>query len=174
MRTIAEMNLLIRACMELPVGLHLTTDPFREGWELVQREDAGELKKRMRTSGRNLIRIGDGIQKSGLGDTSQEAIDRALQRALRMISERIPAVEVGQVSLTQYPWFCLARVTAIPYWIQQSSASLVPDRATLVAAARRRGRPPRQADALDSPFAGAIPRLTQELISYQGVQNDPR
>jgi len=173
-RAIAEMNLLIRACMELPVGLQLTSDPFREGWELVQREDAGELKKRMRTSGRNLIKIGDGILKIGLGDTSQEAIDCALKRALRMISERIPAVEVGEIRLTPYPWFCLARVTAFPYWIQQNSASLVPDRATLGAAAPRRGRPPRQADALDSAFASAIPRLTQELISSPGVQDDSR
>ena len=45
MRTIAEMNMLIRAWMELPAGLQLTTDQFREGWEIVQPEEAGELKK---------------------------------------------------------------------------------------------------------------------------------
>jgi hypothetical protein len=106
-RTIAEMNLLIRACMELPAGLRLTTDQFREGWELVQPEDAGELKRRMRKSERSLIRIGDGILKSGLGDTSQEAVNCALKRALRMIGECIPAVEVGEINLTRYPWFCV-------------------------------------------------------------------
>jgi hypothetical protein len=157
-RTIAEMNLLIRACVELPIGLQLTKHQFREGWKVVQPEDAGELKKWMRTSGRNFIKIGDGILKIGLGDTSEEAIERALQRALRMISEHIPAVEVGEIRLRRYPWFCLARVTALPYWIQQSSASPVPDRATLLAPALRRGRPRRQAVALDSQFASAIPR----------------
>jgi len=173
-RTISEMKLLIRARMELPVGLQLTTDQFPDGWELVEPKEAGELKKRMRTRGRNLIRIGDGIVKSGLGDTWQEAIDCALKRALRMIREPISAVEVGEIRLTRYPWFCLARVTAFPYWIQQSSASPAPDRATLLAPAPRRGRPPRQADALDSHFASAIPRLARELISSQGVQNDSR
>jgi len=173
-RTIVEMNLLIRACMELPVGLQLTTDQFREGWELVQPEDAGELKRRMRKSERNLIRIGDGILKGGLGDTSREAINCAIKRALRMINERIAVVEVGEIKLTRYPWFCLARVTVFPFWIQLSSASEVPDRATLLAPAPRRGRPPCRADALDSQFAGAIPGLTQELISSPGVQNDSR
>jgi hypothetical protein len=82
-------------------------------------------------------------------------------------------VEVGEIKLTRYPWFCLARVTVFPYWIQQSSASEMPDRATLLMPLRRRGRP-RQAYALDSPFVRAIPRLTQELISSPGVQNDSR
>jgi hypothetical protein len=173
-RTIAEMNLLIRACMELPAGLQLTTDQYRDGWELLQPEQAGELKRRMRTGERNLIRIGDGILKSGIGDTSQEAINCALKRALRMISERIPAVEVGEIKLMRYPWFRLARVTVFPYWIQQSSAAAVPDRATLLAPEPRRGPTPRQADALDSQFASAIPHLTQQLISSQGVQNDSR
>jgi hypothetical protein len=54
-RTIAEMNLPVRACLELPVGRQLTTDQFRESWELVQPEDAGKLKRGMQTSERNLI-----------------------------------------------------------------------------------------------------------------------
>ena len=66
MCTIAETDLLIRACMDLRVGRQLTTDQFRERWELVQPKDAGELKNRMRTSGRKFIKIGDGIVKSGL------------------------------------------------------------------------------------------------------------
>lgn len=164
MRTIAEMNLLVRARMELPDGLELATDQFREGWESVQSDDAGRLKKKMRASGWNFIKIGDGILKSGIGDTSQEAIAGALKHALRMISEHFPAVEVGDIRLTRYPWFCLARVTVFPYWIQQSSATAVPDRATLLASTPRRGRP-RQADALDMKSASGIPHLTQALIS---------
>lgn len=79
MRTIAEMNLLVRARMEVPVGFKLATYEFREGWESIQSEDAVGLKKKMRTSGWNFIKIGDGILKSGIGDTSQEAIAGALK-----------------------------------------------------------------------------------------------
>lgn len=172
MRTIAEMSLLVRARMELPVGLELATDEFRAGWEFVQSGDAGELDKKLRTRGWNFVKIGDGLLKSGIGETSQEAIAGALNLALCKIGEHFPAVEVGNIILTRYPWFCLARVTVFPYWIQQSSVSPVPDRATLLAPAPRRGRPPRQADALDSQFAGAIPRLTQALSLSQGLQND--
>lgn len=64
MRTIAEMNLLIRACVDRHC-LQLTADHFRKGWQLVQPEDAGELKRRMRASEWNFIRIGAGILKSG-------------------------------------------------------------------------------------------------------------
>ena len=174
MPTITEMNLLVRARMELPGGLELATYQFREGWESIQSEDAGRLKKKMRTSGWNFIKIGDGILKSGIGDTSQEAIAGALKLALRMVSEYFPAVEVGDISLKRYPWFCLARVTVSPYWIQRSSASPVSDRAAVLASAPRRGRPPRQADALDPQFASALPRLTQVPISSQEVQNDSR
>jgi len=173
-RTIAEMNMLIRVWMELPPGLQLTTDQFREGWEIVQPEEAGELKRRMRTSERKLIRIGDGILKNGLGGTSREAIDCALKRALRTISERVAAVEVGEIKLMRYPWFCLARVTVFPYWIQQSSGSEVPARAALLAPAPRRGRPPRQADLLDQTFAGDTLGLTHVPELSQRLQNDSR
>ena len=77
--------------MELPVGLELATDQFREGWESIQSEDAGRFKKIMRTRGWNFIKIGDRILKSGIGDTSQEAIACALKLALRMRSEHFPA-----------------------------------------------------------------------------------
>ena len=174
MRTIAEMDMLIRAWMELPAGLQLTTDQFREGWQIVQPEEAGELKKKMRTGEWNLIRTGDGILKSGLGDTSREAINCAIKRALRTISERIAAVEVGEIKLMRYPWFCLAGVTVFPYWIQQSSGSEMPDRATLLAPAPRRGRPPRQPDLLDQSFADDISGITQAPDLSQRLQNDSR
>ena len=34
MRIIAELNLLLRAGVELPEGLKLATDEFLEGWNL--------------------------------------------------------------------------------------------------------------------------------------------
>jgi len=167
--TITEMNLLVRARMELPGGLELATYQFREGWESIQSEDACRLKKKMRTSGWNFIKIGDGILNSGIGDTSQEAIAGALKLALRMISEHLPAVEVGDISLTRYPWFCLARVTVFPCWIQQSPASLVPDRVTLLRPAPRAAAAPsrcarfanRQRAVSSQTSADFIPRVAE-------------
>lgn len=123
MRTIAATDLFVRARMELPAGLELATDQFREGWKSIQPEDAGRLKREMRTSGWSFIKTGNGILGSGLGDTSQEAIAGALKLALRTISQHFPAVEVGDIRLTRYPWFCLASVIVYPYWIQQSPAA---------------------------------------------------
>ena len=33
MRKIAELNMLLRTRIELPVGLEFATDEFREGWK---------------------------------------------------------------------------------------------------------------------------------------------
>lgn len=58
MRTIAEMNLLVRARMELPVGFKMATYEFREGWESIQSEDAVGLKEKLRTNGWDFTRNG--------------------------------------------------------------------------------------------------------------------
>lgn len=171
MRTIAEMNLLVRVNMELPAGLKLATDEFREGWEFIQSEDAGWLDKKLRKRGWNFVKIGDGLLKTGIGETSQEAIAGALKLALCRVGELFPAAQVGKIKLTRYPWFCLARVRVYPYWIQRDPAIPAPN---WMAPVPRRGRLPRQAEALDRQFAGAVPRLTQVLNSTQTLQDDSR
>jgi len=110
MRTIAELNLLLHTTAELPTGLKLTTEEFDEGWSFVRRVDARRLEKRIHTRGWNFIRFAAGSLRSGIGDTSQEAIASALKLALRRVSNHSNAVEVEHIELTRYPWFFLARV----------------------------------------------------------------
>ena len=118
MRKIAETNILLRARVELPSGLTLATEEFREGWDLVQTGKATGLRKKIQTLGWNFIKAGDGSLRSGVGDTSQEAIASALKLVLRRVSNDFNAVEVGHIQLTEYPWFFLARVWVNPYRIQ--------------------------------------------------------
>jgi len=126
MRTIAELNLLLHTTAELPSGLKLTTEEFDEGWSFVRRVDARRLEKRIHTRGWNFIRFAGGSLRSGIGDTSQEAIASALKLALRRVSNHSNAVEVEHIELTRYPWFFLARVRVYPYRIQESSALEIP------------------------------------------------
>ncbi len=140
MRTIAELNVLLRERTELPVGLKLATVEFREGWNFVRSADARRLEKRIQARGWNFIRIADGSLRSGVGDTSQEAIASALKLALRRVSKHFNAVEVEHIELTQYPWFFLARVRVYPYRIQQGAVLPVPDEAFPVPIASRQGR----------------------------------
>lgn len=121
MHTIAAMNLLLRMQAELPQGFSLATDEFREGWNFSRSIGAGRMGKRLLSQGWSLLRMDGAAQRSGVGNSAQEAIASALTLALRHIAEHFNAVEIEHIELTQYPWFFLARVRIMPYCIQQGA-----------------------------------------------------
>ena len=47
MHTIAAVNLLLRARVELPEGFSRATEEFREGWSFSRSVDVGRLGKRL-------------------------------------------------------------------------------------------------------------------------------
>ncbi len=125
MPIISERNVLLRARVEVPAGLKLMTKEFREGWTFVA-GDSSQVAKKIRTGGWSFVKIADPSLRSGVGETSQEAIAGALALALRRISEHFNAVEVEHIELTQYPWFCLARIRIYSYRIQQRAVTSLP------------------------------------------------
>jgi hypothetical protein len=124
---IEELSVLLRAKIELPVNFKLATEEFRDGWIFARTTNAQRLEKKIVNRGWNFIKIGDDSLRSGIGDTSQEAIARALSVALRQLHDHFNALEVRHIELTQYPWFCLARVSVCPYRIQRDAVAAVPD-----------------------------------------------
>ena len=171
MQAITEMNMLVRTDIGLPDNLKLTTDEFREGWNIARLVDAHRLEKRIVSLGWSFTRMGDGLQRSGVGDTSHEAIASALKLALRHISAYFNAAEVGHIELTQYPWFFLARVRVDPFRIQQGAAMAMPEEARAIPALHRQRRLPIDAEVLYPHFGSALPLLKQMLISSQGAEN---
>ena len=113
MRNIAELTMLLRERVELPDGLELATEEFREGWNSVRSGDVHWLDKKIRMRRWHFMWIAEESLRSGVGQTSQEAIASALKLALRRVSEHFNAAEVEHIELTKYPWFFLARVTVI-------------------------------------------------------------
>jgi len=170
MRTIAERNVLLRARIALPDGLKLATDEFREGWEFVRAYDARRLEKQIVLHGWNFIRIADESLRSGVGETSQEAIAGALKLALRRISAHFNAAEVEHIELTQYPWFILARVRVYPFRIQQGAIMPVSDSAEVTPVSHRQRRLPVHAEALYPQFASVIPQLKEMLVLSRTAQ----
>jgi hypothetical protein len=170
MRNIAELNLLLRVRVELPAGLKLATEDFREGWSFVRSGDARQLGEKIQARGWSFIRIADGLLKSGVGETSQEAIAGALKLALRNVSAYFNAVEVDHIELTQYPWFFLARVRVNPYRIQQGVVLPVSDEAVTAPAAPRKRRLPPQAAELYPKFGSDISRLKEMLVLSRNSQ----
>ncbi len=165
MRNISERNMLLRAQGELPIGLNLVTDEFREGWCFVQRANAERLENKIRAAGWSCIRIADGVLRSGVGSTLKEATANALKLTLRHISAHFNAVEVEHIEITQYPWFFLVRVRVYPYLIQQGAILPVADDAAYLSTIPRRSRPAYKPAAPFPPFAVAMPQLKQMLIS---------
>jgi hypothetical protein len=121
MQKIAELTMLLRGRVELPANLNLVTEEFQEGWSFVQSGDTHWLDKEIRQRGWHFMWIGEGSRRGGVGQTPQEAIAGALKLALRRVSERFNAAEVGSIELRKYPWFVVAKVKVYPYQIQQGS-----------------------------------------------------
>jgi len=170
MRNIAELNMLLRMQVGLPDGLKLATDEFREGWNFLRSMDANQLEKKLQTCGWNFIRDVDGPLRSGVGETSQEAVASGLKLALRRVSEHFNAVEVEHIELTQYPWFFLARVRVYPYRIQQGAVLSKQMEFAPLSAAPQHRLLPSNAAALYPDFGSAMPQLKQMLLSTHSSQ----
>ena len=164
MCTIVESNVLLRAQSELPAGFKMATDEFREGWSRIRAGGKQRLEKKVQTKGWNFIRIADGALRSGVGETSQEAIASALKLALRRVGAHSNAVEVERIELTRYPWFFLARVSVNPYRIQQGETLPVSDEPPTPIVERKR-RSPSQAEGLFPQFGAAMPMLREMLLA---------
>jgi hypothetical protein len=160
MCTIAESNVLLRVRAELPTGFKVATEAFRDGWGRMRTGGIVRLKRKIQARDWNFLKIPDGALRSGVGDTSQEAIASALSQALQMVDSKFNAVEVERVELTQYPWFFLARVRVYPYRIQPGSDLPVMNEAANeggpVPMVRRR---PSKASELFPQFGSSMPML---------------
>ena len=170
MCTIAESNVLLRAKAELPDGFKLATEEFREGWNRMRSGDARRLEKKIQTRGWNFIKFAGGALRSGVGETSQEAIASALKLALRHVATHFNAVEVERIELTQYPWFFLARVRVYPYRIQQGAELPVPQEVKAEPMVMRRKQPSRGSAELFPEFGSAMPLLKEMLISSRNSE----
>lgn len=173
MRNIVELIPLLRARTELPAGLNLAACAFGEGWNFVRFRGVIGLETKIGMHGWHFIRISDGSLRSGVGETSQQAIACALKLALRTISEHFNGVEVGRIQLTRYPWFTLARVRVYPFRIQQSAVQPVPDDALPLPAFTRRRRLPASAPWLAPESGCPMPLLRQMLLESRSSEAGP-
>ncbi len=170
MHTIAELNVLLRVRVELPAGMKMATDEFRDGWSFVRTGGASRIEKKIRTRGWSFIKIADGSLRSGIGDTSQQAIANALRLTLRHVNSDFDAAEVDRIELTQYPWFFLARVMVNPYRIQQGTAPVPLELASPAPVTRRPKLLPQNAAELFPHFGSAMPMLKELLVLSRSPQ----
>ena len=85
MTILAESNVLLRTRIDLPQGFKVAAGEFRDGWMVMRTGGARRLERKTRACGWNFVRLGDAALRSGVGDTSQQAIASALRLALKQI-----------------------------------------------------------------------------------------
>ena len=170
MNAIAETSMLVRAQILLPVGMKLTTQEFRGGWNLVGMRDSRLLEKKVLKKGWKFIKIADGWLRSGVGDTAQTAIGSALNLALSLVSPHFNAVEVNHVEWTQYPWFFVAKVMVNPYRIQQNAILPVLDEVMPPPANLRSRLLPPNAGMFFPRFGDKIPMIKELLVLSRSTQ----
>jgi len=170
MRAIAQSHILLRNRIQLPDGLRVATEDFREDWNFVRSANALRLGKQLTLHGWSFVRIADGPMRNGVGDTSQEAIASGLKLALRHVSAHFNAAEVEHMELTQYPWFFLAKVRVLPCIIQQGVALSVANESETLPVARSSRHLSAQKATLYPYFASGMPQLKKMLISSRTEQ----
>jgi hypothetical protein len=174
MRAIAQSHILLRNRIQLPDGLRVATEDFREDWNFVRSANALRLGKQLTLHGWSFVRIADGPMRNGVGDTSQEAIASGLKLALRHISTHFNAAEVEHIELTQYPWFFLARVRVLPYIIRQGAALPAADESEVLRVTASPGRLSAHKATLYPYSDSGMPQLKKMLISSRAEQAVPQ
>ncbi|MFZ1086430.1 MAG: hypothetical protein WAN35_15820 [Terracidiphilus sp.] len=165
MQAITTQNMLLRERVELPASLRIATDAFREGWNFAPADNARQLEKKICAREWNFIKIAEGVQASGVGETSQDAISSALRLALLRMSAYFNAVEVVYIELSQYPWFFLARLRVCQYRIQQGAVLAVSDEFAPSSITPRKRRYSLDANALYPDFGSSMPMIKQMLTA---------
>jgi hypothetical protein len=166
MLSLTESNVLLRVQADLPMGFKVATAEFHNGWDVMRSGGVVRLEKKVRARGWNLIGIPATMLRSGVGETSQQAIANALNQALQGVDSQANAAEVKQVELTQYPWFCLARVRVHSYRIQEGAELPALDEPVppIGTRFRRSSRP----SELSAELAGVMPML-KGMLAVSGV-----
>ncbi|HZP04701.1 MAG TPA: hypothetical protein VFB43_07370 [Terracidiphilus sp.] len=174
MREITKLVVLLRAGLELPVGLKLKTYAFRGNWGFVRLRGASRLEKRVQRFGWHFIRTANELPICGVGETPQQAIASALQLALGRTDRYFNGVEVGRINVTTYPWFVLARVGLRLFRIQQRPVRSIPESALPHPVSILKWRSPVGTPWLSPASGSAMSLLKQPSLEFQSSEAKPQ
>ena len=120
-------SIFLRKECILPDHLDPLRESFGQNWMLVNEISAAVFDKMIRQTGWHFIWMAGSCSRRGFGRTREQAIDRALARALRAVNKLCNAAELYSVQVEEYPGFRVANVTVQRHRIQQKTALDVTD-----------------------------------------------
>ena len=95
---------------------------------LVNEITASVFDTMIRQAGWHFIWMSGSCSRRGFGRTREEAIDRALVRALGAVNKQCNAAEFDSVHVAKYPGFSVANVTVQRHRIQQDTMLDIADK----------------------------------------------
>lgn len=160
----------------MPSGFKVATHELYMGWKVMRSGGVPRLAKKIKTRGWSFTPSAEGLPHSGVGKTSEEAIDSALHHVLQRVGAESSAVEVERIELTQYPWFYLAKVQVNPYRIQEAAtpeAAIQPASVRLKPAATRSVSGARAHDSTPSASAGGYAQTLAAMPTLKDLLTVP-
>jgi hypothetical protein len=119
-------SVFLRSNCILPSYLDPRREPFGSSWTHVQELTAPVFDTMIRQAGWHYICVDGARSRRGLAVTRDDATDRALARALGLVTSECNAAELDFVQVTKYLGFHVARVTIQPRQIQQHTSLGIP------------------------------------------------
>lgn len=102
--------------------MELRREKIADNWALVGELTSIAFDKMIRQAGWHFIFPPGSYSRTGVGQTSEEAIHQALNRALKGLTIRFNGAELESIHVTRFPLFHVATVTLQPRHIQQECA----------------------------------------------------
>jgi len=121
-------SVFLREGCILPGHLDPLRESFGRNWMLVNEITASVFDTMIRQAGWHFIWMSGSCSRRGFGRTREEAIDRALVRALGAVNKQCNAAEFDSVHVAKYPGFSVANVTVQRHRIQQDTMLDIADK----------------------------------------------
>lgn len=115
-------SVFLRNGCVLPNRLDPLSEPVGDHWARVEELDALIFDTMIRQAGWHFMWIQNSCARRGVGIIRQNAIDRALIRALGSVAGRFNAAELDSVQVAKYMGFHVATVTVQTRQIQEQTS----------------------------------------------------
>jgi hypothetical protein len=114
-------SIFLRNGCILPERLNPLRESYGRNWMVVKETTASVFDTMIRHAGWHFIWMSGSCSRRGFGRTREEAIDRALVRALSAVNKQCNAAELDSVHVAKYPGLSVAMVTVQRHRIQQNT-----------------------------------------------------
>ena len=115
-------SVFLRKGCVLPGSVELRREKIADNWAVVGELTSIAFDKMIRKAGWHFVFLPGSYSRTAVGQTPEEAIHQALNRALKGLTIRFNAAELELIQVTRFPLFHVATVTLQARHIQQECA----------------------------------------------------